>query len=595
MRSYQAIINRILAARGVEDSAEFFSDRPRETHDPFLLPDMAAGAELVFRHISEGKKICVYGDYDVDGLMSVTLLSGFLEALPVQDAGATQDSSLGGPPPHDSGKITRNNISWYIPSRFDEGFGLNIAALKQIRDTGADLVITVDCGISSPVEIAAAKDMGMEILVTDHHEPDGDSPIGCPAIDPKRADSRYPFSGLCGCGVAFKLAQAIKNRYYPNDPAVKSAVTDSLDLVAVATIADVMPLRGENRTLVKYGMNALNAGKRWQLRALAEGIELKMGSVSAYNIAFGVAPHLNAAGRMGDPSLAVELFKTDDRARADEIIKELISRNKERRREQDEAVSACEQIIDAEYANDGFLLVRPPYVHEGVSGIVAGRIKEKYGRPSAVLAEACGESTGGAEDCGDSTESTGGAALKGSARSVAGIDIISMLRSHGELFTKLGGHAMAAGFTFPAAHEDALRKALCADVKALADKNPELLSPPPSADADIESGEATLELAAALEKFEPTGAGNHKPTLCLRGQVPAGIRRMGQDGKHMRFTAGGLPCVMFANAGSPAELDGGDSPEGIRQGFDLYGTLEINRWNGRESVQFIVREAVVRK
>jgi single-stranded-DNA-specific exonuclease len=528
---------------------------------------MEEGAELVMRQLSAGKSICVYGDYDVDGLMSVTLLSGFLEAL----------CDLGG--------YSKNSISWYIPSRFDEGFGLNIAALEQIREAGADLVVTVDCGISSIAEIAAAKDMGMEILVTDHHEPDGSAPIGCPAIDPKREGSRYPFDGLSGCGVAFKLAQAIKNRYYPNDPAIRSAVTDSLDLVAVATIADVMPLRGENRTLVKYGLKALNEGKRWQLRALAEGIGLAADSVLAYNIAFGIAPHLNAAGRMGDPSIAVELFKTDDQARARAIVDELASRNAERRREQDEAVKACEHIIESNHADDCFLLVKPPYVHEGVSGIVAGRIKEKYGRPAAVLAEVGSADSGEAGGGADNSEA-GGGALKGSARSVAGVDIISILRAHGELFTKLGGHAMAAGFTLPAGNEDILREALCADVKVLAGENPELLSPLPSADADILPGEANLELAAALEKFEPTGTGNHKPTLCLRGQLPERVRRMGTDGRHIKFIVNHLECVLFAKGDKPAEF-----PEGQAR-LDLYGSLEVNRWNGRESVQFIVRSVV---
>jgi len=549
VRDATTIVNQILSGRGIEDADAFFADKPQTTYDPFLLSGMDEVADVVFRNISEGKHICVYGDYDVDGLMSVTLLTGFLERLP---------------------GVAKENISWYIPSRFDEGYGLNICAFEQIKQRGADLIITVDCGIASAAEVAAAIEMGMEIVVTDHHEPDPRSVPACPSIDPKKPDSSYPFGGLCGCGTAFKLTQAIKNKYYAADERVRAAVNSNLDLVAIATIADVMPLTDENRTLVKYGLKTLNAGKRWQLSALAEGIGLKPGEISAHNIAFGIAPHLNAAGRMGNAAHAVELLKAEDVDCAKSIVADLIARNIERRSAQDEASTACEQIIDERYANDYFILVKPPHVHEGVSGIVAGMIKEKYSRPAAVLAPAT-------ED--------GAELLKGSVRSIPGIDIISLLRAHEDLFIRLGGHAMAAGFTIRAENEDALREKVGSDVKALAEKEPELLSPLPSADTDILPKEASIELAITLERFEPTGAGNPKPILCLRGQTPEALRRIGADKRHLKFFVGRLECIMFARGEEPVELPK-DGP------IDLYGSLEVNRWNGRENTQFIVRKAV---
>jgi single-stranded-DNA-specific exonuclease len=277
---------------------------------------------------------------------------------------------------------------------------------------------------------------------------------------------------------------------------------------------------------------------------------------------------------MGDAAPVVELLKTDDRVVAGKIIGELIERNAERRAEQDESFKACVNIIEENYADENLLLVKPPRVHEGVAGIVAGKIKEAYGRPAAVLSE---------------SEEDGERVLKGSARSVAGVDVTALLRSHADLFVRYGGHAMAAGFTMRPENEDALRGFLRADTEALLARDPGLFSRSPEADADILPGEASLELARLLEKFEPTGEGNPKPVLRLAAQTPEGVRRMGADGRHLKFFAGGLECVLFARGDEPADLPPGDGP------LDLYGSLGVNGWNGRESVQFMIRQAVCSK
>jgi single-stranded-DNA-specific exonuclease len=333
----------------------------------------------------------------------------------------------------------------------------------------------------------------------------------------------------------------------------------------------MMPLVDENRTLVKYGLRALNAGERWQLAELSEGIGLRLGEITASNIAFGIAPHLNAAGRMRDASLAVSLFKSDDREEVKSVVEELIAMNTARRSEQEESFKACVGIIEEKYRGAHFICVKPPRAHEGVAGIIAGNIKGKYYRPTAVLAE---------------TEEGGERVLRGSARSIADLDITALIRAHENLLVKYGGHAMAAGFTLRTGDEETLREALEEDVRALAADDPGLFSPPCPYDSEIQPEEASMELARMLEGFEPTGEGNPRPSLRLRGQIPEGVRRMGAEGRHMKFTVGGLDCVLFARGGVQADIPMGNGP------IDIYGSLEVNRWNGRETVQFLVRQAI---
>ncbi|MDR0817864.1 MAG: single-stranded-DNA-specific exonuclease RecJ [Clostridiales Family XIII bacterium] len=564
MRTAEEIVKIILAARGLTEPdalSEYFADRPKCTYDPFLLPDMEAGADMIMDGVRSQKNICIYGDYDVDGVMSVVLLTIFLRGLP---------------------GVNPAWIQWYVPSRFDEGYGLNTNALDRIRESGSDIVVTVDCGSVSRAEVLYAKEKGLEMVVTDHHDCAEGLDPECPFIDPKRPGSGYPQPQISGCGVAFKLAQAICKKYFPEDYAVKKLMNSMLDLVAVATIADVMPLTGENRTLVKYGLAQINKGDRKALKKLVDAIGLKHGQISAYNIAFGIAPHLNAAGRMGDASVAAELFLTHDETRMDELIAELILRNKERRRIQEEAVETCIGICESDFKDDLFKLVRPPQIHEGVSGIVAGRIKEHYGLPAAVLA--------------DTVSDDGRPALKGSARGITGLDLIGILRAHGELFTRLGGHAMAAGFTVPAENAGRLRDCLNDEVRRAAEAAPGILVNTRAADAEIEAAEASLTLAKQLEKLEPTGTGNPMPVLALRGVRAQDVKHIGTEGQHLKFNAvnmldaGGqntVSCVLFAKGGEAGALP--DTEDDLT----LIGTLDVNRWHGRESAQFKVKEVRV--
>jgi single-stranded-DNA-specific exonuclease len=545
----------------VDALSEYFAEKPKCTHDPFLLSDMAAGADLIIDYVRLDKNICIYGDYDVDGVLSVVLMTSFLRGLP---------------------GVNPARIQWYIPSRFDEGYGLVRDAIDRVREKGADLVVTVDCGSVSGPEALYAEEIGLEMVVTDHHDCAQGLDPKCPFIDPKRKDSLYPFSMISGCGVAFKLVQAICKRHFPEDATVKKLMSSMLDIVAIATVADVMPLMDENRTFVKYGLDSINKGSRLPLAKLAGAIGLKPGEIGTYNIAFGIAPHLNAAGRMGDASIAAELFLTEDEARMDEIITELVLRNKERRQIQDEAVDECIRICERDFKDDLFKLVRPPDIHEGVSGIVAGKLKDHYGLPAAVLA--------------DTELEDGSAALKGSARGIPGVNLIGILRTHEELFARLGGHAMAAGFTVPATNEEKLRGLLNEDMRRAAEENPEILDRAQDADAEIEVIEATLKLAKQLEQMEPTGTGNPAPLILLRGVRLFDVRHMGAEGQHLRFNVSQgldemgqdtISCVLFAKGAQVAALP--DAEENLT----LIGTLDVNRWNGRESAQFKVREVLV--
>ncbi|MDR1778644.1 MAG: DHH family phosphoesterase [Clostridiales Family XIII bacterium] len=585
MNRPETIVRQILAGRGIladEAAAEYLTDQPKETHDPFLLPDMEAGVDLLFAALKGGRRICVYGDYDADGLTATALLVRFLRAAAARLAGAggagvaAADASAANA---DAGQgVPGAVIDYYIPSRFEEGYGLNADAVRTIAAAGTELLITVDCGSVSPAETALARELGMDTLVTDHHDCNAENLFGGLVINPKRPDSAYPFPLLSGCGVAFKLAQALLKRHFPGDEGLRAVQNSMLDLVAIATVADVVPLTGENRTLVKYGLKAIRAGKRRALARLVQAIGLAQAEVSAYNIAFGIAPHINASGRLAEARPVVELLLTDDVARMDAISKELVVKNLARREIQEELYARCVEEIDAGPRTDLFLLMHPAGVHEGIAGIVAGKLKSRYHRPAAVLAETEGS------EAADGAAGTGGGLLKGSCRSIAGVDIIAMLRRHGALFTRLGGHPMAAGFTLPAENETALREALNAEMQAAVAADPSILEPDEKPEWTLAPGEATLELAALLEAFEPTGAANPKPLFELPNAEVTAFSRMGKDGKHARFTARqtGVPCVAF----SVDELAPG-LEDGTR--VTLWGHLEIDRFRGKENLQFLVR------
>lgn len=541
MKPSDRIISEILEKRGITGESEireFLSDRPQKTYNPFLLHNMEAGVDLLLHEIKAGTKVCIYGDYDADGVTSVCILANALRML-------------------------TDNFTYYIPSRFDEGYGLNIEAIKKIHAEGTGLIVTVDCGSVSYDEVEFAKNLGMKVIVTDHHSID-DVKADCILINPKQKECTYPFKELAGCGITFKMVQAIQQRV--NLP--KSVVTGVLDLTAIGTVGDIVSLKDENRTIVKYGLNKINSGQRRSLNYLKERISLKQ--VTSENIAFGIAPHINAAGRLMHASEAVELFMSDDERIIRRKAETLVQLNNERKSLQEDAYNRCLELITG---NENIILLMMDDIHEGIAGIVAGKIKENFKRPVLIL-----------------TRTTEGY-LKGTGRSIPSIDIYRLLKRHDELFERFGGHRSACGLLMSETNIDILKEALEKDISLLLAENPALFDEEIRWDIEINPEEITAELAAALEKLEPFGQDNPRPVMMMRNVSITDVKPMGSEGRHARFTVvsetgGRSECVLFNKAHEYS------NKLRASENVDITGTIGINRWNGREYTQFIVEEII---
>ena len=539
MRKSEEILRALLEIRGIssaEDISEFLSDRPQKTYDPFLLLNMEAGVDLLLSEINKGTKICIYGDYDADGVTSICILSHVISML-------------------------TDNLTYYIPSRFEEGYGLNKNAVKKLHDDGVGLMVTVDCGSVSYEEVEYAKELGMRVIVTDHHSIDSIK-ADCILINPKQKECTYPFKELAGCGVAFKMAQAIQQKA----GLPKSAVNEVLDLTAVGTVGDVVSLTDENRTIVKYGLNKINTGERKSLKKLKEAISLKW--ITSENIAFGIAPHINAAGRMASARDAVELFMAKDDRTMDRRVEDLVFYNSQRKKKQDTAYNQGMEMLTG---HEKFVVLHMENIHEGIGGIVAGKIKETTGRPTIIVTP------------------SGEGSLKGTGRSTDKIDIYQVLKKHEDLFERFGGHKSACGFLMNQENLQQLRESLDHEIDCLLEDDPGILEAETSWEMELDPGEITVELAAELMKMEPVGQGNPRPSFVLRNIRPMQVRFMGSDSTHARFNAeseGGnrAECVLFQKAQEKRELLFGEGP------VDIIGTVELQKWNGRERVQFIVEE-----
>lgn len=541
MNYINPIIKELLIKRGISDELqmqEFLAAKPKKTYDPFLLLNLEAGVDLILKAIEDKKQICIYGDYDADGITSVSILMEFLGTL-------------------------TDHLEYYIPSRFDEGYGLNKEAIRMIRERGVDVLITVDCGSVSYEEVELAKELGMDVVVTDHHSIT-DVKADCLLINTKQRECPYPFKGMAGCGVAFKLAQAIQKKAGLPKPVLNR----SLDLVAIGTIADIVPLLDENRTLVKFGMNIINSGARPGLKALIEGISLKPGSIRSDQVAFGIAPHLNAAGRMGDAKVAVELLLAKDPAFIQKKVAELIHFNQERKSIQEKAFERCIEIIDEKYAGRNFLLVHAEGIHEGIAGIVAGKLKDRYERP-AILVTPSGEE------------------LKGTGRSIPGVDLYKTLKAHEELFIRFGGHEGACGFLMRREAFEQLSDALESDMKRMLSENSDLLQQTISPDLHLDGSDVTLKFSQDLEQLAPFGSQNPKPLFLLKQVNITRQYPMGSSGTHIRFQAvcqgsASVECVLFNKAKEYEDLLYGREP------VNLIGTVDFQEWRGNKKVQFTV-------
>jgi len=540
-------IIEIIKKRGItseEDIKEYFSDKPSESYDPFLLPDMEEGVDLILSDIDAGKRICIYGDYDADGVTSTVILDEILSEI-------TQD------------------VIHYIPSRFDEGYGLNKQAIDKIKDSGAGLIITVDCGSVSEDEVAYAKEQGLDVVVTDHHII-ADKRADAILINPAREDSQYPFRYLAGCGVAFKLGQALVQALGLES----GRLTKALDLVALGTVADLVPLIGENRMLVKYGLRVMNTSGRKALLTLIRKTGLEPGTLKAENISFQLAPHINSAGRMASAQMALKLFLTKDEDRMDAYADELVRANSKRKSYQEDVYErAAEQVTDEDLAA-GIIVKYLENAHEGVTGIAAGKLKEKYYLP-AILAS-------------DSDDGM----LKGTGRSIEGVDLYELLKNDKDLFSTFGGHKGACGFTIAKDDFGKLADDLRARTKAIKDAEPEEFVQRFDAELDLDVRDATEGFVGQLSLMEPFGTMNPKPLIRMSG-IPQGTGTMGKDGRFLRFTlssgADRIRCVAFSAA--ERIKDAVEAAERDRTILDVIGDLSKHEWNGRSYVQMEVKQA----
>ncbi|NLY82239.1 MAG: single-stranded-DNA-specific exonuclease RecJ, partial [Clostridiales bacterium] len=502
------VLTEILDNRGISSEEalnEYFSNKPKATYNPFLLINMEAGVDLILDSINKNKKIVIFGDYDTDGVTSTALLLKVLGGL-------------------------TENLDYYIPSRMNEGYGLNKTAVSKIKNEGGDLLITVDCGSVSTEEVKYAKEIGLDVIVTDHHTI-GDKMADGIVINPKAPNDKYPFKELAGVGVAYKLAQGIQRRL--NLP--KNVITEVLDLVAIGTIGDVVSLTDENRTLVKYGIRLIKSGEGNRgLNRLMEKSNINNSKINSRDISYGIVPKINAAGRLGDASLGVKLLMASTHDEIEKYCDILIDNNNERKRIQEEVYEKCVEIVENKHLKDNFLVVDALDAHEGITGIVAGKLKEKYQKPTIVV-----------------TNNKNG--IKGTGRSVAGVNLYELINNNNELFSRFGGHKAACGFLADRENLSDIRLSLNADMELLIKKSPGLQNQGVKADKILEISGADTYLIEMLDLMEPTGSGNEVPIFELKGLSIKEYYFMGNDNKHVKFVAADkegnqIVCLLFGKA-----------------------------------------------
>ena len=525
----------VLVRRGLHEpaAARAFLEAEPPGHDPLALGDMTAAVDRIRAAVAAGQRVCVHGDYDVDGISATALA-----VLTLREIGA--------------------KVEWRLPSRFEEGYGLAAETIELLAADGVDLVVTVDCGITAVEEVARARELGLDVIVTDHHRP-GDALPDCPIVATR--PSAYPCPELCGTGVVHTLARALLGDAHP-------AIARALDLVALATIADVVPLIDENRALAAAGLRALARTSRPGLQALMQSARVDPAAVDATAVGFRLAPRINAAGRLGRPDLALELLLTDDRAEARELAGQLEELNRERQGVEErilrEAIGRVESLPVEQRDRKGYVLWDEGW-HEGVIGIVASRLVERFHRPVVLIARS-------------------GEGWKGSGRSIPEFDLHAGLAACSVHLGRFGGHRAAAGLSIETPELEAFSDAFGRHADAeLRDVD---LRPLTTVDAIVPASALTLELAQELDRLAPFGLGNPEPTLLVASVEATGASTVG-EGKHLRFRVrqqdrDGGSAIAF---GLGAQLD--RLQEAAR--FDLAFRLKENRWNGTIAPQLVVR------
>jgi len=535
------LMARIMINRGIDTVPKvraFLNTGLESLHDPYLLKGMDKAVKRIEKAVRCKDKICVYGDYDVDGITSTAIMIRAIKKL-----GA--------------------DAVYYIPNRIEEGYGLSKGSMNRIRELGVKLIVTVDCGIRSNEVIDYAKSLDMEVIVTDHHECEGELPEAYCIINPHQCDCSYPHKGLAGVGVAFKLISVLLER-----AGSKAFAEELLDIVLIGTVADVVPLLDENRIIVKYGLLKIKDTKNEGIKALLAVCGLSGKELNTYNIAFMLAPRINAAGRIAEATECVELLLTDNAARAMEIARKLDSDNRERQAIENDILNSAAAIIEktVDIMKDRVLVLCDEAWHIGVIGIVASRLVDRFHLPTFIM-------------------SKDGELCKGSARSIPGFNIFEAMSRHGELFEKYGGHEMAAGFTIKAERVDELRKRMTLEVDSVMGKDrplPEIL-----VDYRLVPKDITLDTISQLKLLEPYGTGNPSPLFVYRGLKVLSSRAVGNELKHLSLMVydgvNEIKCIAF-NLGSMQKV------LSISKKIDIICSVENNTWNNQDSVQLNIKD-----
>lgn len=535
------LLIQLLKNRGIhspEGAHEFLAGRV-SGHSPFRLKGMDTAVTRLRQAIRKGESIAVYGDFDADGVTATVLLVQTLAAL-----GA--------------------HVEPYIPHRVDEGYGLNLEALRHLYRRGVRLIVTVDCGIRSVHEVRQAG-RGLDLIITDHHTPGEELPAALAVINPKQPDCSYPFKGLAGVGLAFKLAQALFR--VQKQMAGPGSLTEEslLDLVALGTVSDLAPLLDENRSLVREGLTALNTASRPGVEALMAGTGLRRGDVDAAAIGFRLGPRLNAAGRLDTAMLAYQLLISCDLLKTGNLAEQLGDLNRHRQELTEQTVAAAEAQVLADHPEAHLYLAASKEFLPGIVGLAAGRLAEAYYRPACVVQVGDGES-------------------RGSCRSIPEFDITQALDQCGDLLTRHGGHAAAAGFTVATAKLDALRQRLQAIAAEQLDGVE--LRPTLEIDAELPLEEVNWATHALLCQMEPCGVDNPQPVLLSRAVEVRRVRPMGSEGKHLRLTL----CDERGAAWDAVFFRQGSRSDEVSGRVDVAYTLDANVWHGDRLLQLNVQD-----
>lgn len=535
------LMTKILINRGfneVEEMRKFLSTDLDSLIDPFLLKDMEEATIRIIKAIKSEEKICIYGDYDADGVTSTSILLLFLEK-------------------------TGANCSYYLPNRLEEGYGLNKKAIDRIYDLGASLVITVDCGITNIDEVDYLNRKGIDVIVTDHHQCGENLPKCTAVINPYRKDCSYPFKELAGVGVVFKLVQGLSKRL---DITVN--YEEILPIVAVGTVADVMPLIGENRIIVKNGLKMMEETTNLGLKALLEVSDLKDKELSAYHIGFILGPRLNAAGRLGVASTGVEMFVSKDYEESLLLAKKLDEENRKRQEIEDGILKEAEELMEeqVDLEKDKVIVLNSKGWHSGIVGICASKITDKYFKPAILF-------------------SLEGDLARGSARSIPTFDIHEGLTKCEDLFESFGGHKQAAGISIKTQNIEAFKERINTIAKDTLDE--EDFIPEVSIDCEIETEDIDLETIKELKKLEPFGIKNPSPQFIYRDAKIDSIRSVGKNNKHLKLIVekdnNKVDAIAFNFGEYENILEIGDN-------INIITTLEINEYMGMVNPQFKVRE-----